>query len=148
MRFLEHAQALRSPDARALGTRQVERRGHLLRATGAERTLVEGFRRPALVGGVEQLVLSAAGFPTLDLELLEHVLSEYGEHVLQAAVGWFLERFQESFHVPESFLRELEARGPSTPRYLLRGRRGGALASRWNLILPDEMLQLEERGER
>ncbi len=46
--------------------------------TGPERTLVEGFRRPGLVGGLEELVVPAAGFATLDLEQLEEVLRRYG----------------------------------------------------------------------
>jgi hypothetical protein len=43
-------------------------------STGPERTLVEGFCRPSLAGGLEKLVRSASGFSTLDLDLLEKVL--------------------------------------------------------------------------
>ncbi|WP_367361103.1 hypothetical protein [Syntrophus sp. (in: bacteria)] len=70
--------------------------------------MVEGFSRPALIGGLEELVNSAAGFTTLDLELLEEVLSRYDMAKLWAATGWFLERFQNVFHVPDALLTRME----------------------------------------
>jgi hypothetical protein len=76
----------------------------LLDTTGPERTLVEGFNRPSLAGGLEELVRSAAGFTTLDLGLLEEVLRRYDLARLWAATGWFLETFQKSFHVPDALL--------------------------------------------
>jgi hypothetical protein len=93
LRFMEHPGAMRSISSRDFGTRRVERRGKILTATGPERTLVEGFRRPALAGGLEELVLSAGGFSTIDLNLLEEVLNRYDIANLWAATGWFLERF-------------------------------------------------------
>ncbi len=120
------------------GTRKIERQGKLLLTTGPERTLVEGFRRPALAGGgVEELVTSASGFAVLDLELLEEILKRYGIANLWAATGWFLDRFRKSFHVPEDLLNHMEEYRPSSPHYLERNRRGGVLAARWNLILSD-----------
>jgi hypothetical protein len=70
-----------------LGIRRVERRATLLRTTGPERTLVEGFRQLDLVGGVTELVASAGGFGTLDLTLLEEVLECYSVRRLWAAVA-------------------------------------------------------------
>ena len=145
---LEHPKPLRSGRTRHLGTRKIERRGRLLRVTGPERTLVEGFRRPGLVGGLEELVVSAAGFPALDIELLEDVLRRYGVRSLWAAAGWFLERFQQAFHVPEVLLRRIESNRPESPRYLVRDSRGGTLAPRWNLILPPELTRVSQPDER
>jgi len=137
LRFMEHPGAMLSISDRDFGTRRIERRGKILKATGPERTLVEGFRRPALVGGLEELVLSAGGFSTIDLDLLEEVLNRYNIANLWAAAGWFLERFQSSFYVPNEVLLRMERRRPRSPQYLERGHRGGWLASRWNLILPN-----------
>jgi predicted transcriptional regulator of viral defense system len=131
-----------------LGTQQVERAGVLLRVTGRERALVEGFRRPALAGGLEELVASASGFAVLDLTLLERILRAYGVANLWAATGWFLERFQSTFHVPDRFLALCERRRPRSPQYLERGTRGGVLASRWNLILPEVLVSAGEPDER
>ena len=148
VRFLEHPKAMRSKHDRELGTRKVERQGRLLCVTGSERTLVEGFRRPDLVGGLEELVLSAGGFPTLDLDLLEEVLDRYQAKSLWAALGWFLERHAQAFHVPEKYLSRLERHRPCSAQYLLRDHRGGVLASRWNLILPRELTRTGEPDER
>ena len=91
---------------------------------------------------------SAAGLAVLDLELLWRVLAAYGEKGLFAAVGWFLERQQRALFVPDEFLRRLEKHRPKSPHYLLRGERGGRLARRWNLILPDVLVQPGEPDER
>jgi predicted transcriptional regulator of viral defense system len=139
--FLNHPRINKSNLPNPLGTQKVERRGRLLRTTGPERTLVEGFRRPALAGGLEELVESAIGFPTLDLSLLEQVLLSYDIAVLWAATGWFLERYRKTFEVNEEYLEKIERRCPRAPQYLERKLRGGWLASRWNLILPDTLKQ-------
>jgi predicted transcriptional regulator of viral defense system len=147
LRFLEHPGAMRPISDRELGTRRIERRGKLLRATGPERTLVEGFRRPGLAGGLEELVLSAGGFSTLDLDLLTEVLDRYNIANLWAATGWFLERFQTVFYVSDEVLTRMERRRPRSPQYLERSHRGGWLASRWNLILPDSLKPSGGAGE-
>ena len=148
LRFLEAPGAMEERSGQGLGTRKVERRGHLLATTGPERTLVEGFRRPRLVGGLEELVLSASGFATLDFDLLGEVLDRYDVANLWAATGWFLERMRETFHVPEFVLERHARRIPSSPQYLERSRRGGALHRRWNLIVPEELERLGGPDER
>jgi predicted transcriptional regulator of viral defense system len=146
-RFLEDPAPLAVGRGRHVGTQRVERRGSLLEVTGPERTLVEGFHQPAHVGGLEELVQSASGFPTLDVELIEAVLRRYGMARLWAATGWFLERFQQSFHVPERLLARCERHRPRSPQYLERGHRGGTLATRWSLILPRSLAQPGEPDE-
>ena len=128
-----------------VGVRSVPYLDRILRVTGPERTLVDGFRRLDLVGGLEELVASAAGFPSLDLEKLDTVLGAYGLHNLYAAVGWFLEAHREHFFVPEDYLESMEKRRPAAPQYLPRRGRaeegGGRMVSRWNLILPGALLR-------
>lgn len=146
--FLADPKSFRGAKSRRFATRRIDRLGRVLDVTGPERTLVEGFRRPALVGGLEDLVTSASGFPTLDLDLLAQVLRRYDAANLWAATGWFLERFQKSFHVPAPTLARFERRRPRSPQYLERGSRGGLLASRWNLILPTALAGSGEPDER
>ena len=136
--FYEHPHAM-MPSKDGFGTRKIERLGKVLRVTGPERTLVEGFRRPALAGGLDELVQSAAGYAVLDLQLLEEVLRRYDIANLWAAAGWFLERFQKEFYAPDGLLARMELRRPRSPQYLERNLRGGWLASRWNLILPNSL---------
>ncbi len=47
-----------------------------------------------------------------------------------------------------AFLRELDKHRPRSPHYLLRGDRGGTLAGRWNLILPEALVTGGEPDER
>ncbi len=147
IQFIKHPPALRPKHGRPFGTRSIERRGRLLLCTGPERTLVEGFRRPALAGGLEEHIVSASGFPTLDLDLLREVLRRYGVRNLWAATGWFLERFQKTFHVPNDYLHILERHRPVSPHYLERNRRGGILLPRWNLIVSKQLTRLSEPDE-
>jgi predicted transcriptional regulator of viral defense system len=141
IRFLQVPAAMKSEDGQFLGSRRIEYRGKLLACTGPERTLVEGFRRPSLVGGHEELLVSAGGFATLDLGLLEEVLRRYAAAKLWAATGWFLERFRNRFHVSEDVLRRWEKEVPASPQYLERMLRGGQFFRRWNLVVARELEQ-------
>ena len=143
LQFLSHPAALHSKQLTRFGLRRGERRGRPLQFTGPERTLIEGFRQPRWVGGLEELVESMAGLGVLDLDLLEQLLTAYDQGTLWAAVGWFLERYQEAFFVSDTFLAHLEQRRPRQPRYLVRAERGGQLQSRWNLIAPHRLLTWE-----
>jgi len=129
-----------SAPARSIG-------GRSLRGTGPERTLLDGFRHPDRVGGLQELVESAAGFGVLDLALLRKLLETYGEKRLWAAAGWFLERHQQRFFVPHEYLASMAPHRPAAPRYLERGRRGGKLFSRWNLIVPPALASAAEPDE-
>ncbi len=146
--FLDHPGPLRTAGTPGLGTRTAERRARMLQITGPERSLIEGLHRPGRVGGLEELVNSASGFPVLDLDLLKEILGRYGLARLWAASGWFLERFQASFHVPDQVLDSFEERVPRAAQYLERSQRGGILATRWNLILPESVRRLAEPDER
>jgi predicted transcriptional regulator of viral defense system len=145
--FLGRPPAMDGEREAAFGVRKIERLGRVLTATGPERTLVEGFRRPALAGGLDELVQSAAGFAVLDLHLLEEVLRRYDVANLWAATGWFLERFRKTFYVPDALLERMERRRPRSPQYLERRSRGGWQASRWNVILPDSLKESGGAGE-
>jgi len=146
--FFEDPRAMRLGDQRHLGTRRVEHRGRLLVTTGPERTLVEGLRRPMLVGGLGELLQSAGALPTLDLAVLRDVLGTYDTARLWAATGWFLQRHQSAFAVPDAFLESLESRRPASVLYLEREQRGGTLEARWNLVVPATAYHLGARDER
>lgn len=145
--FMNDPDSFATAKLRFLGTRKVERRGRLLTVTGPERTLVDGFRRPALCGGVEELIQSSSGFPVLDLDVLIKTLRCYDIANLWAATGWFLEKFRQGFHVQDAVLMQIEKHRPRSPQYLERDRRGGVLAPRWNLILPEAIVKRNDSNE-
>ncbi len=137
---------MRTRAKKTLGTTTIPYRNNQLHVTGPERTLVEGFRSPRLVGGLPELVESAAGFPTLDLDLLEQILRAYNQKAVFAGVGWFFEQYQQTFYVPEDFLRRLARRRPRSTLYMAREQRikSGRYVKRWNLVLPESVVQLAE----
>ena len=141
--FADFPVPFRAERSQRLGTQRAERLGTILVTTGAERTLVDGFRSPAAVGGLEELEQSASGFPALDMKLLEKVLERYDLATLWAAAGWFLERYRATFRPPEKLLARCERNRPASPHYLARGERGGTLARRWNLYLPAAVVESE-----
>jgi hypothetical protein len=148
LHFLAHPTALRRRRLIRLGLRQGERQGREVAFTGPERTLVDGFRQPRWVGGLEELLNSAAGFGMLDLDLLQGVLAAYDQQFLWIATGWFLEAHQQVFSVPDSYLAPLERKRPPQPRYLDRRQRGGRLLPRWNLIVPRHLLRWEGQDDQ
>jgi len=139
IRFLTHPAALRRRQEERIGVRTTERSGRTIEVTGPERTLIDGFRQPRFVGGLHELVESAAGFGVLDLDAMMRVLELYGQRGLFAAAGWFLERFQKRFFVPDAFLQRLEEQRPRSIHYIPRAKRGGVFFSRWKLVLPEEL---------
>lgn len=144
VRFLGHPAPLRRNGQHRLGSRRIDYQGARLTVTGPERTLVDGFHQPRWAGGLAELVESASGFGVLDLKLLMAVLDAYDLKTLCAAVGWFLDRFRETFFVPDQLLRDLRERRPRSPTYLPSSFRGGALVPEWNLVLPQAVLRLSE----
>lgn len=147
VRFLSPPAPLERYGGLSLGTRRVKYLDAELEVTGPERTLVEGFRQPDLVGGLEELVVSAAGFPVLDFPVLIEVLHAYGQKVLWAAAGWFLERHRSHFFIEDSDLATIEEQIPKSAQYLDRSRQGGSLVRRWRLIVPDSLLRSGELDE-
>jgi predicted transcriptional regulator of viral defense system len=130
-----------------LGVEEVHYFGQTLRVTGPERTLVEGFRQPHHVGGLYELVESAAGFAFLRFDVLREVLAAYQQKALWAAVGWFLERHARTFFTAEEQLGLLQSQRPRSPQYLPRSLRGGVFQPRWNLVLPQEVVRGGEPDE-
>jgi predicted transcriptional regulator of viral defense system len=145
--FLPHPVPLERRRATRLGVVELRYRGRVVAATGRERTLVDGFRRPGQVGGLEELMQSASGFPSLDFGLLTEILRAYDQRALWAAVGWFLERYRRTLRVPHGYLEDLDQHRPVSPHYLPRHHRGqgGYYVSRWNLVLPERVRAFRER---
>lgn len=147
LQFLAYPEALVRQQRTGLGTRSVHRFDRELRVTGPERTLIDGFRQPDRVGGLAELVESAAGFPVLELPLLFELLDVYQRKVLWAAVGWFLETHRQTFFVEEENLGRMEQHVPNAPQYLARDQRGGVLVRRWNVIVPEHLVAGEESDD-
>ena len=146
VRFIEHPTRFRGRSG-LLGVRKIERQGRLLHTTGPERTLVEGFSRPSLAGGSEELVRSAASFTVLDLDLLETVLKRTPSPISgrRPAGSWSASRKHSMSRMQYLPAWSAVAHGQSNTSSAAGV--AGYWPRRWNLILPKEAFDLEEPGE-
>lgn len=109
-------------------------------ATSPERTLVECARVPSNAGGVAELLRSASAVPELGRDELLKWVDYYGDATVASRLGFLLqvaERPERELHV----LAALERRRPSFPGYFDPGKRKGRLVSRWNLLVPPDLLE-------
>lgn len=147
--FLPHPQPLMRRGLAEIGTIELPGDTRSVRGTGPERTLVEGFRNPSRVGGIAELLESAAGIPLLRFPVLEAVLEAYDQRSLWAALGWYLTRQAERLEPPAELLARCRANRPRSNQYLVASRRaqGGSLVRDWRLILPPQVVRgFDTRG--
>lgn len=109
-------------------------------ATSPERTLVECARVPSNAGGVAELLRSLSALPELERDQLLKWVDHYGDATVASRLGYLLQAAER----PERELRvlaALERRRPSFRAYFDPGKRRGKLVSRWNLLVPPELLE-------
>lgn len=124
-----------------LGVKQVDRKGIFLSVTTLERTLVDCLDRPNLGGGWEEIWQSTGGFGFLKMEeLIEYTLA-LGNATTTAKVGFFLEQRKDKYSIDEQYLDRLEEHAPDQPRYMDRDEGENTMVSRWNLIVPNNILE-------
>ena len=122
------------------GTERTERLGQMLKLTGKERTLVDCLEHPEYGGGLEEVYRCAEKLPFLNFDVLTEYLRLRSKRVLFAKVGFFLEQHREAFFVEQDFLNYLEQKVPKQPLYLEGRSKKGHLVKRWNLIVPEKVL--------
>lgn len=125
-------------DALHLGVEKLDRRGVDLRVTTPARTLVDVLDRPDLGGGWEEVWRSLETLRWVEADEVQAYLERLGNATTSALVGFFLEQHQETLPVNPSVLQALEPLRPQHKQYLDR-KRGGRLAKRWNLIVPEAL---------
>ena len=125
--------------------RNVDRGPYELRVTSLERTIVDCLDRLELAGGVEEAWHACSAVEALEHDRVLEYVRLIGIDVLAAKVGFFLESHREQLLVPERVLASLEALRPKRRIYMLRGR-PGKLATRWNLLVPEALIQEEWTG--
>lgn len=122
------------------GTRLIERSGLELKVTGLERTLVDLLDRPEFGGGWEEIwrSLESVEFYNVD-EVVEYALL-LNNATTVAKVGFFLEKNDKRFFVAKEQLKKLKERIPKKPHYMDKNLKG-RLSGKWNLIVPDMILE-------
>jgi predicted transcriptional regulator of viral defense system len=119
----------------------VQRSGLPVRVTTLERTLVDVLDAPRHGGGWEEIWRSLESVEFFDVDAVTDYALKLGSAVTVAKVGFFLEQHREDLMLEESHLRRLQEHAPSQPAYLERSKREpGRLLRRWNLVVPERVL--------
>jgi len=117
------------------------RDGASVRVTTLERTLVDVLDAPRHGGGWEEIWRSLESVEFFDLDAVTDYAFTLGSAVTVAKVGFYLEQHREELMVEDRHLDRLCERAPAQPTYLERGKReSGKLLSRWNLVVPERVL--------
>jgi predicted transcriptional regulator of viral defense system len=126
---------------------RADRSGLEIRLTDPERTVADVLDRPDLAGGVDEVWRSLLSVQALDAGHLEDYVRLLGSRTLAARVGFFLESRREELAVPTPVLERLRRLIPRSPVFLDRRRRG-RLVARWALIVPEDLLRMQDGGAR
>ena len=126
------------------GIEQRPRDGSSAKVTTLERTLVDVLDAPRHGGGWEEIWRSLESIEFFDLDRVIDYAFKLSSAVTVAKVGFYLEQHRETLMVEEQHLARLRERAPKQPMYLERGKREtGKLLSRWNLVVPERILNRE-----
>jgi len=135
-------QALLRKGKTHVGVSTAERAGVELRVASLERTLVDVLDRPDLSGSWEEIWRSLESVEFFDLEMVVEYALLLGNATTGAKVGFFLEQHRGRLMVEDRHLNALHHLRPRQPHYLDRAKReSGRLVSKWNLVVPREVLE-------
>ena len=125
----------------SFGVNTESRAGLKIRVAGFERTLVDVLGRPDLGGGWEEIWRSLEMVEFFDLDQVVAYALLLENATTAAKVGFFLEQHRDVLMVEESHLKPLLERRPEKPHYVARrDKKPGRLVSRWNLVVPTEII--------
>lgn len=132
---------LRDKHKENFGILTIKYEGLNIKVTSLARTIVDALARPELTGGWEEVWRSLESIATFDVaEAVQYTLL-LENATLAAKVGFLLEQRSAALAVENTYLEQLQKNIPSKPHYLERSRRrSGELISKWNLIIPSEIL--------
>jgi len=138
----------RSRLGEAEGVSEVRHAGGRVRVTTLEQALVDVLDAPDKGGGWEEIWRSLEMVEFFDLDAIIACTRSLGSALTAARVGLFLEQHREVLMVEDKHLKELEKLAPAQPRYLDSDRQSGKLIKRWNLVVPEYVLnrRWEEAG--
>ncbi len=123
------------------GVAKLRHGGGEVRVTTLERALVDVLDAPERSGGWEEVWRSLEMVEFFDLDEVVGYTRAFGSALTAARVGFFLDQHCEALMVEEKHLKPLRALAPLQPRYLDSARAPGKLIPRWNLIVPEEVLE-------
>ena len=124
------------------GVSTAELSGQKLRVASLERTLVDVLDRPHLSGSWEEIWRSLESVEFFDLDKVVGYALLLRNATTGAKVGFFLDQHRETLMVEDRYLNALNDMRPKQPHYMSRSKRKpGQFVSKWNLVVPREVLE-------
>ena len=121
---------------------ETDRQGLNIQVTSLERSIVDALDRPDYAGGWEEIWRTAEHIPILNLDKTIEYVKLLNNATTFAKLGFFLEQFKDRFKVDEQLLNLLEKLKPNSIHYLERSKReSGKLLKRWNLVIPNSIIE-------
>lgn len=137
---VKYPASLRKEDQEKMFVETMDREGLELEVTSLERTLVDMLDRSDLAGGWESIWRSFQGVGYLKFDQIIDYTQMLDNSTTAAKVGFFLDQHREELSVRDGDLKALEVLAPSQPRYLDKDYEENTMINRWNLIVPDYVL--------
>ncbi len=125
----------------------IDRQSVAVRVTAVERTIVDVLHRPALAGGVEEVLKSLDLVRYLDPAKLADYVELLDNRSLASVSGWWLEKRHVALGVADDVLARLRARLPRSKHYALGAEPGHAvLVEPWRVLLPPQAVDAAFEG--
>ena len=118
-----------------------------VKVVAKERLLVDLLDRMELSGGWEEITNAFMYETDLDWQKMLDYTKQLNHPATAARLGFMLERFQDTMQVPEDVLTGLSLLIPNAPEHFYRSNRKGNFVKRWNLYVPEEMLNPMEEND-
>lgn len=136
--------SLLGDDAWKTSTVQLRRGNELVTVTSRERTLVDCLDGLKWAGGIEEVLRSVGGFPSLNVEGVIAYIDQLGSASAAARVGWVLSAEPGLWRVTPSELGALRSRLGKGPYFLDDRSRPSKLVREWRLYVPEHLEPAEE----
>jgi len=141
-RGLSHPKGLQRAGQEHLYVEVIDRLGIDIKVACLERVLVDVLDRPGISGSWEEIWRSLESIEFFDLEKVVTYAISLKNMTTIAKVGFFLEQHKEALMVDEDHIARLLKYKPRSPHYMVRSiHTPGRLVSKWNLIVPEEILE-------
>lgn len=140
MEFVPVLRQAAAGSAKEEGILEKVHEGGQVRVTTLERTMVDVLSAPDKGGGWEEIWRSLEMIEFFDIDAVLRYTRSNGSALTAARVAFYLEQHRDSLMLEDNHLKPFEKLSPAQPGYLDGTRQPGKLLKRWNLIVPDYVL--------
>lgn len=119
-----------------------------VRLTDMERTVLDSINDFEKIGGLEELLRCFELIAYVDEDKLLRYLDAYDKQVLYQKTGYILEHLKKQLRLSDSFFAICKSKRKGSVRYFYHGieHEPNTFSSRWNLVVPQDLMKLMSEG--